>query len=286
MKNLLLLTFLLPVALFATKEKAALITLNNFDQVIAHKQLSNKLEAKGLLTFSGVFESRLEGLIQASRLYQLVDRSHLQALFKESDFNASGLVGSKAVQQYAMKGAGKVLVVEIRNVEYLTDSQTYNLTNQRDEESTLSLTITGKVINISTSVVEHVLPPMRVTLDQKNLQLRIGEQTGKSALWEEAAEKLAIDMARVLASAIRPAKILVVNGKQVMINQGSTTGFSPGSLVQIYATETIIDEETGEKFLNEIPVGTGNVVRGDARKAYIILSEDLGVTKGCIARHE
>ncbi len=286
MKNLLLLMLSLPVVLFANKGKEILITVNNFENAIVQKKVTNRVEAKGLEVFAGSFESNLESFIQASRLYQLVDRSQLKDLLTESDFNESGMIGTKATKKFAMQGAGKILFVELKNVEFSTNSQTYNLTNKRDEDNTLILSVAGKVIDITTTKVDYVLPVLRVSLNQSNNQLRKGEKTSTSNIWQDAAEKLAKDMARVLARAIRPAKILAVNGKQVMINQGSTTGFVPGVLVTVYATEVIEDEDTGEQFLNEIPVGTGSVVRGDARKCYIVLTEDLGVVKGCIARNE
>ncbi|MDP8236500.1 MAG: hypothetical protein P9M08_08950, partial [Candidatus Erginobacter occultus] len=84
---------------------------------------------------------------------------------------------------------------------------------------------------------------------------------------------------------LRPAKILAITGDQVMLNRGAEAGFVPGTPVEIFAYQSIVDEDTGEVYRNEIPVGRATVRRGDKRQSFAeIGGEDLGIAVGCIVK--
>jgi hypothetical protein len=70
-----------------------------------------------------------------------------------------------------------------------------------------------------------------------------------------------------------------------MFNRGSEAGFNKGDTVEIYAVQNVKDEENGETYQNEVPVGQAVIERLDKRQSFAMLSGDnLGIDKGCIVR--
>ena len=78
---------------------------------------------------------------------------------------------------------------------------------------------------------------------------------------------------------------LAVTGQQVLINRGTPAGFKEGMQVDFFAFEEIKDEDSGETFRNEVPVGKGSVTRADQKQSYAVIEgNNLGVAKGCIVK--
>jgi hypothetical protein len=79
--------------------------------------------------------------------------------------------------------------------------------------------------------------------------------------------------------------VLDVTGNQIMINRGIESGFPVDTTIEIYAVKEVKDEDTGETFRNELPVGKAKIVRGDAKQSFaIIIGDNLGIAAGCVAR--
>ena len=96
---------------------------------------------------------------------------------------------------------------------------------------------------------------------------------------------MAQKLSQEITALLRPAKVLSVTGKQVMINRGTEAGFEKGDLVEIYATQKVKDEDTGEVFMNEIPVGQATITRLDKKQSFAnITGDDLGITKSAVVR--
>ena len=266
--------------------KPSLIVITNLEKMVAIKAVDDVNVAKGLSRLGRTFLPTLQSQLQATKAYQLVNRNDFSTLLKEIDFNASGLVGEPIAKKFKLQGADLIMIVEYIDVEYLANKRVFELTDTTEETITLNATISVKILNTSTAIVEQALPVVEVNLIQVNSQIRVGDKVSSSNLWSKAGSQLATKLVKSLLSVGSPAKVLAVNGKQVLVNKGALFGFEKGLKVKFYVLQKIIDEESGDVFTNEVPVGFGKVVRGDDRKCFVEVGEDLGIAKGCIVQGE
>ena len=99
------------------------------------------------------------------------------------------------------------------------------------------------------------------------------------------AKSMANQLSQKVVALLRPAKILAVTGKQIMINRGTEAGFQAGCKVEVYATQDTTDPDTGEIFRNEVPMGKALVVRADPKQSFAMIDgEDNGIAKGCVVK--
>jgi hypothetical protein len=271
------------LSLFA---KQSMIVITNLEKMVAIKAVDDVKIAKGLDRLGRTFLPTLESQLQASRHYQLVDRHSFTDLLKEVDFNDSGLVGEPLAKKFKIQGANLMMLVEYLDVEYVSNKRSFELTGTTEETVSLNASVAVKILNTSTAIIEQSLPTVEVSLLQVNSQVLAGEDVPSHSIWTKAGRELAAKVAKSLSSVGSPAKVLAVNGKQVLVNKGEIGGFTKGMNVKFYAMEKVVDDDSGDVFVNEVPVGFGKVVRGDSRKCFIEVAEDLGISKGCIVRGE
>lgn len=287
MKTLTLFFTLTLICLTSNSQaKQSLIVISNLEKMVAIKAVDDVTVAKGLDRLGRTFLPTLESRLQVSREYQLVDRNNFSTLLKEIDFNASGLVGDQVAKKFKLQGAGFIMLVEFLDVEFIANKREFELTGSTEESISLDASVSVKILNTSTAIVEQALPVIEVSLIQYNNQVRSGDKVASHGIWSKAGTQLATKVVKALSSTGSPAKVLAVNGKQVLVNKGSIHGFKKDLDVRFYAMEKVTDDDTGEVFVNEVPIGRGKVLRGDARKCFIEISEDLGVAKGCVVRGE
>ncbi len=286
MKLFTTLFVMLPLLAVSAVKTPALVIKNNFKEMAAVKLLSSATEAKGVKVMGSSFETSLTHLLQSSNLFKVVERKQIEEFLEEIDFNESGVVGEKATEKLAMKGANYMMFVTLNGADFSAEKQAYAAINRRDETLILVAEMGVKILNVSSGVIEYSLPLLKVELAQESKQLRPGQAGKKNDIWSDAGVALARSVINELASTVKPAKVLAVNGAQLLVNQGSTTGFALGVKVKVYASEKIVDEDSGEVFMNEVEIGSGVVKRGDHRKCFIKVSEDLGIAKGCVVRIE
>jgi len=285
MKNFTVLLTLASVCFMSTLQaKSSLIVVSNLEKMVAIKAVDDVEIAKGLDRLGRTFLPSLESKLQGTREYQLVDRNNFSALLKEIDFNDSGLVGDQVAKKFKLKGAGFIMLVKFLDVEYVANKRAFELTGTTEESISLDASVSVKILNTSTATVEQALPVIEVSLTQYNNQVRSGDQVASHKIWSKAGSQLATKVVEALAASGSPAKVLAVNGNQVLVNKGSNSGFKKGLQVRFYAMKKVTDDETGEVFVNEVPIGRGKVLRGDVRKCFIEVSEDLGIAKGCLVR--
>ncbi len=230
-------------------------------------------------------ESNLEAFFQQSGLFVLVERKRLKDLRLEQDLNASGLVEKAQAKKYRLAGAKYIVFPKIEAFDSVVDVHKFKLIDRRDENRTVFMTVSAKIVDASTGAIFRSTPAVKVELEQQDVQLRTTQKVLAGKMWFETGKEAASKLVKRITEIVRPAKVLAVNGSQILINRGSIGGFNVGELVACYAVESVFDEDTGEEFFNEIPVGKAVVDRGDERKCFaLIKGENLGVNKGCIVR--
>jgi len=132
-------------------------------------------------------------------------------------------------------------------------------------------TTTGKLLPDSPSV-------------QVDNSMLSSDATG-DRLYVELAKLAATKLAQNTVGLMRPPKVLDVTGTQIMINRGIASGFPVDTVIEIYAIKEVKDEDSGETFRSELPVGKAKIIRGDEKQSFAtIQGENLGIAPGCVAR--
>jgi len=226
--------------------------------------------------------------LNGTGVFQLVERQRKGDLELEQSFAAVAADPNdkNAAQAGKMAGAKYAFLPQVDGFEDIAGEQHFT---QVDRKNVSRQRMLSAVVQIVDTTSGKLLP------DSPTAKLHVAESaafvpTNSQGL---VSNEALIDLAKAVANQLcfaavaqlRPAKVLAVTGAQVMINRGANAGFTPGARVEFYGVQTVKDDDTGEVFRNEVPVGQGVVVRGDPRQSYArIDGENLGIAKGCVAR--
>jgi len=225
--------------------------------------------------------------LNATRVFSLVERKRKGDIELEQGFAAVAVNpdDKNLAKTGMMAGAKFAFLPQIDGFQDKRVTTTHAAIGRVSVTRELFLSAVVQIVDTTTG---KILP------DSPSVQLRTKKEL-RSVRPEEAVMDvadlvaLAKDAARRLAqesvASLRPARVLAVTGQQVMINRGGEYGFAKGDLVEFFAVQNVKDEESGEIFRNEVPVGQGIIVRIDKQQSYAkITGEDLGIVKGCVVR--
>ena len=226
--------------------------------------------------------------LNGTRVFQLVERKRFSDLKLEQDFAQSGNVDesdSRAAQAGKMTGARFAFLPVVDAFEDSAETAEYQKIGRADLNRKLFLSATVQVIDTTSGKVLSDSPSVQLAREEVVEGGRPGQVRGSEQALVALAKDTAQKLSRELVGLLRPAKVLAVTGKQIMINRGSEAGFGTGDLVEIYATQDVKDDDTGEVYRNEVPVGQAIVDRLDKKQSFARLSgDDMGIAKGCIVR--
>lgn len=231
-------------------------------------------------------ESQFINAVSATRTFQLVDRKRIKDLQLEQAFAAVSVDPNdkSAAQSLKMTGARYAFLPEIDGFELRTDTDVYTVGRESITRK-FYLSALVQIVDTTTGELLPDVPSVQLTEVETIEMAGVGRAEGSDQVLVTLAKKMAARLSQEAIAMLRPAKILTVTGDQIMINRGSTAGFVPGTPIEIYAFQKIIDEDTGETYRNEILVGEAIVQRGDAQKSFAqVAGEDMGIAKGCIVK--
>lgn len=235
-------------------------------------------------------ESEFASALSATRVFQLVERKELAVLAKEQAINAGSnvvLADSSVATATSgrLLGAKFVLIPILDGFEELTTTQIYTASGRADVTRELFFSAQVKIVNTASGALLPDVPSIQLKKSEffKNLTVdAVG--SGEEFLVTQTRE-LARQLAQEAVATLRPAQILAISGKQIMINRGTEAGFKPGDLVEILAVEDIRDPMSGATYRKEMPVGQARVVRIDKVQSFAIINDDdLGITVGGVVR--
>ncbi len=231
-------------------------------------------------------ESQFINTVSATRTFQLVDRKRIKDIQLEQGFAAVAVDPNdeSGAQTLKMTGARYAFLPEIDGFELRTDTDTYSVGRQsRTRKFYLSALV--QIIDTTTGELLPDVPSVQLTEVETIEMAGVGRAKGSDQVLVTLAKKMAARLSQEAIAMLRPAKVLTITGDQIMINRGSTAGFVPGTPVEIYAFQNVLDEDSGETYRNEILVGQATVQRGDQKKSFAqVAGEDLGIAKGCIVK--
>lgn len=235
-----------------------------------------------------ILETEFTNALSATRVFQLVERKELATLSKEQVLSEKGVVDPEnrnAAKSGRMLGAKFVFIPTLDGFEEITTTKYYTASDRTDVTHDLFLSATVKIVNTRTGALLPEAPSLQLQKSEVRRNLPLDAVSGNEVLLVTQAKELARQLAQETVSLLRPAKILSVSGKQILINRGTEAGFKRGDLVEIFAVETIKDEESNESFHNEIPVGQAEIIRIDKKQSFAMINgDDLGITVGGVVK--
>jgi curli biogenesis system outer membrane secretion channel CsgG len=248
------------------------------------KKMNRQTELKRAVSS---LESQLISALNATRVFQLVERSRKADIELEQGFAAVAVDPNdkNAAQTGKMAGAKFAFLPQIDGFEDKSETVEYQAIGRSSLSRKLFLSAVVQIVDTTSGKLLPDSPSIQLTKTEEIENARTGQATGSDEVIVALAKEMARKLSQEVVALLRPAKVLTVTGKQVFFNRGSEAGFAKGDLVEIYAVQNVKDEDTGEVFRNEVPVGQAVINRIDKNQSYAIISgDDMGITKGCIVR--
>ncbi len=236
---------------------------------------------------TGALDSQFNRAVSSTRVFQLVERKRLKDLNLEQSFAAVAADPNdeKAAQALKMSGARYAFLPEIDGFQDRTAVDEYQAIGRESMTRNLFLSASVRIVDTTTGELLPDVPNVQLNQVETVAMAGLGEAKGSDQVLVEMAREMASRLSREVIGLLRPAKVLMVTGKQLMINRGTEAGFVPGTGLEIYATQEVVDDDTGEVFRNEIMVGQALVERADSKKSFAkITGDDMGIAKGCIVK--
>jgi curli biogenesis system outer membrane secretion channel CsgG len=226
--------------------------------------------------------------LNATRVFQIVERKRVSDVQEEQAFAAVNVDPNdkNAAQALKMAGAKYVFLPQIDGFEDRSETQEYQQIGRSSMARTLFFSVVVQVVDTTTGKLLPDSPSIQLNKSEAVQMARTGAGTaGSDQILVELAKEMAGKLSQGVVSLLRPAKVLTVTGKQLLVNRGTEAGFNKGDLIELYGVEEVKDEDTGETFRNEVPVGQAKIARGDAKQSFaMIQGDDMGIAKGCVAR--
>lgn len=225
--------------------------------------------------------------LNATRVFQLVERKRKGDIELEQSFAAVAVDPNdkNMAQSGKMAGAKFAFLPQIDGFEDRSETVEYQAIGRAALNRKLFLSAIVQVVDTTTGKLLPDSPSIQLVKTETVENVRTGQATGSDQVLVGLAKEMAQKLSQELVSLLRPAKVLSITGKQLMINRGSEAGFNKGDMIEIYATQNVKDEDTGEIFRNEVPVGQATIVRLDKKQSFaMIVGEDIGIAKGCVVR--
>jgi hypothetical protein len=230
--------------------------------------------------------SQFTNSLNQTRVFQLVERGEGQKAIDEEQKFARVVVDpndKNMAQALKQAGAKFVFLPEVDSFEDKTTSNTKKLdfigASVTSVRRSIFLSASVKIVDTTSGKLLPDSPSVQV--DTSMLPAGVdGER-----LYEELAKIAASKLAQNTVLSLRPPKVLDVTGNQIMINRGIESGFPVDTNIEVYAIKEVKDDDTGEIFRSEFPVGKAKIIRGDAKQSFAtIIGDNLGIAPGCVAR--
>ena len=232
-------------------------------------------------------ESQLITALNATRVFQIVERKRMSDLQVEQAFASVAVnPGDKnAAQTLKLAGAKYAFLPQIDGFEDRAEKQRFDAIERVSMGRKLFLSAVVKVVDTTTGRLLPDAPSVQLNKTEMIDMARSESNLESDQIILELAKEMAGQLSQGVVALLRPAKVLTVTGKQLLINRGTEAGFHQGDTAEVYAVQEVKDDDTGEMFRNEVSVGRVRIVRGDAKQSFgMIEGAETGITKGCVVR--
>ena len=232
-------------------------------------------------------QSQLISALNATRIFQLVEQDVRYDIepATEADIMAADVNDKNAAQTVKKAGARFAFLPIIDGFADTSETVEHRLIDRVSLHRKLFLSAVVRIVDTKTGALLPDSPSVQLSRTEERENVRNDAVSRGDDVIVTLAKEMAKRLSQDAVALLRPAKVLTVTGKQVLINRGSEAGFTKGDLVEIYSVQEIKDEDTGERFRNEVSVGQAIINRIEKNQSYATISgDDLGITKGCVVR--
>jgi len=232
-------------------------------------------------------ETQFIASLNATRVFQLVERKRKADLEAEQDFAAEAVApdDKSAAQSGRMAGAKFAFLPQIDGFEDDAEPVYHAAIDRSAMSRKLFLSAVVQIVDTTSGKLLPDAPSIQLTKSEEVARSSSGQVTGSDQFIVALAREMAQKLSQEIVVLLRPAKVLSVSGRQIMFNRGTESGFEKGDLVEIYATQQVKDDDSGEVFMNETPVGQAIIIRLDKKQSFANISgDDLGIIKGAVVR--
>ncbi len=251
----------------------------------------NPVQVNSLKRVAQAMDSILIERFNATRKFEIIARSDLDAVFQDQAFQQSGnvdLSDPRTAQQFKVKGTQYLVVTTITDFQDIKEFAAFEGLEEKGVRRTLRYTASVKLWSVEKG---SLLEAANITLNKRmsrEIKEYIKSESGEftDALIQEIANELGDRVTNRVVDVLYPAKLIARTDKQVTVNRGDGTGIARGQVWDVYALgEALIDPDTGESLGSE-EVKVGRIRITDVlpmfSKGEVV--EDLGVDKGHVAR--
>ena len=255
-------------------------------QPAVNERAIQKNQLSELKLVSDSLQSQLISALNATRVFQLVEQEQKTGSGPVTDSGPSADVDAEKTAQFeGSAGVRFAFLPQIDGFEDTSEVVEYKATGRASLHRRLFLSAVVQIVDTESGALLADSPSLQLVRIEEKDHVR----ASALSVSDEAVVALAKEMAKKLAqeavALLRPAKVLAVTARQLLINRGSEAGFSKGDLVEVYSVQLVEDEDTGEHFRNEVPVGEARISRIEKSQSYATISgDDSGITKGCVVR--
>lgn len=245
-------------------------------------QKGHELELKRVYD---TLDSQFTNALNSTQVFQLVERKRKGDIELEQSFAAVAVDpnDNNIAQAGKMSGAKLAFLPQIDGFEYNSHMVDYQAIDRSNLNRSLFMSAVVRIVDTTTGQILPAAPSIQLTKEDIQTNIQPGQTAGSDQSLVALAREMAHKLAQETVALLRPPKVLAVTGRQIMINRGTDSGFGKNDVVEIYAVENVVDEDTGKIFHNEIPVGTATIVRLDKEKSFALIgNENFGIAKGCI----
>ncbi|MDD2898628.1 MAG: hypothetical protein PHI31_07920 [Desulfuromonadaceae bacterium] len=241
-----------------------------------------------LMRVSDSLENQVVSALSATRVFQLVERRLPPA--NGGVVNGAGAEAAEPDNRDRVPGgtatgarfAFRTLIDGFDDTVKTVEHQAIGRVSQ---SRTLFLSASVQIVDTLSGKLLPDSPSVQLTKTEETENARMGQLSGSDELLVAVAKEMARTLSQEVVALLRPAKVLTVTGRQILINRGSEYGFSKGDLVEIFTVQRVRDDDTGEFFHNEVSVGQAVISRIEKNQSYAaVTGDDTGITKGSVVR--
>ncbi|HBZ97891.1 MAG TPA: hypothetical protein DEO57_08605, partial [Phycisphaerales bacterium] len=212
-------------------------------------------------------DGQLMNAMQQTRKFELVGRSDLDAILREQDLAASGLVDPadpQTARQFGLAGVQYVATVAIDNFQDITARATLEgqFGPSEAERRTIQLQAVVRIYDTTTGTM---LESTSVRLDESatNEIITGAREDGRrtNLLIGDVVAAFSSVAANTITDSILPPKVLAYTMGVISFNRTAASGVEAGQIWEVFAPgDELIDPDTGESLgVEEISIGWARV---------------------------
>jgi curli biogenesis system outer membrane secretion channel CsgG len=234
-------------------------------------------------------DGQLIDRVNATRKFDVVNRSDLADVLKEQDLGASGNVDTKtAAKAGKLTGAKYLLVCTVDDFDDYIEKAVFEGTGQTATKRVFRFSIVGKLYDSTTGKLLESANFQTGNDEFKQIAMERSYSVKSGELSDEMMVAISRSMAEKIANhivdVIYPAKVLIKRDNIVTINRGEGGGVQEGDIFNVFAQgEELKDPDTGEVLgREEVKVGKVKISQVGAKTTQAEILEDTGIDKGAV----